>query len=70
MTRGVFAALGWRWRTVNDSNVAHLVPATPGRGSRTACNRLPVPTEDVLGPATTLWNDALPLCDRCQKAER
>lgn len=67
MKGGVFAQLGWRWRSVNGSGVAHLVPAKPGKGSRTACNRLPVPSEEVL--AAPLFFE-LPLCERCAKVER
>jgi hypothetical protein len=67
VTRGTFAQLGWRWRSVNGSNVAHLVPAKPGKGSRTACNRLPVPSAEVL--TATLFAE-IPLCERCARAER
>ena len=36
------AALGWTWKRVGGSQVAHLVPGTVLRGSRTACKRIAV----------------------------
>lgn len=65
----VMKSLGWRWRRVGDSPVAHFVPASPGKGSRTACNLLPVPDESILGDPVGLWS-GLPLCPRCARAER
>jgi hypothetical protein len=37
MTVGIYTAIGWEWRRVADSEVAHLVPRHPGPLSRTLC---------------------------------
>lgn len=61
--------LGWRWRRVAGSGVAHLVPAHPGRLSRTACQRLPVSSEDVLETPVGLLTEVA-LCQACAKDGR
>lgn len=65
----IMASLGWRWRRVRGSPQAHLVPKAPGRLSRTACNRLPVPDPADLETPAGLLTDA-PLCQSCARAER
>jgi hypothetical protein len=60
--------LGWRWRRVSGSRVAHLVPPHPGHHSRTACNRLPVTEATLETPAGLLTE--VELCSVCTKADR
>lgn len=62
------AWLNWRWRRVNGSRVAHLVPARILSGSRAACWR-PVTPDDVLEEPAGLLTD-VPLCAACAKANR
>lgn len=66
---GIFAELGWRWRRVNNSPLAHLVPPDPGKGSRTACNALPVNSAEQLTMPMSFVTD-IPQCARCKKIER
>lgn len=56
--------LHWRWRRVAGSGVAHLVPAHPGRLSRTACHRLPVTSDDLVETPTGLLTE-VELCKGC-----
>jgi hypothetical protein len=61
--------LGWRYRRVAGSAVAHLVPARLGPLSRSACNRLSVTDEDVLETPVGLLTE-IPLCRDCARADR
>lgn len=62
--RQIQEELGWRWRRVAGSHVAHLVPKHLGRWSATACNRLAVTSEDLLETPDGLLTE-VPLCKRC-----
>jgi len=55
--------LGWIWRRVGGSQVAHLTPATILRGSRTACNRLALWDLTLELPSGLLGET--PLCKAC-----
>jgi len=66
---GIFAEIGWRWRRVNNSPRAHLVPPKPGKGSLTACNKLRVPSEAAITLPESLLYD-VPLCVDCARRER
>jgi hypothetical protein len=57
------SALGWTWRRVGGSHVAHLTPATILRGSRSACNRLALWDLTLELPSGLLGET--PLCKAC-----
>ena len=60
----VLVAQGWSWSRVGGSSVAHLVPGTILRRSRTACSRLAVFDMTLASPAGLL--EDLPQCQACK----
>lgn len=62
---GTYTSLGWRWASVNGSGTAHLVPARPGRLSRTACNRCALADARITEPLLSV-----PHCGRCEELDR
>ena len=60
--------MGWRWRVVRASRVAHLVPARLGPLSRSACKRYGVTDEEDLEQPVGLLAE-IPRCDECARAD-
>lgn len=63
-----YSDLGWRWRVVDGSRVAHLVPARLGPLSRSACHRLSVQAEDQLEEPVGLLTH-MARCEPCERAD-
>jgi hypothetical protein len=62
MTVGTYTALGWSWRAMDGSLVAHLVPRRPGPLSRSACGRYAA--DDARGEALVV--SGRERCLRCE----